>query len=345
MPIYYRVLFLTGFIAGIFFVGTVYAGTLSCAVQNSSCTGDKPIEIFQMYNTTNAHAALHGQGYAYRVCCGGVDGLGNLCFGTFEPVLKLSSTTNAHVRQGTLADYSTPNATTTCISVPGGGSVSVGYQATNCAGFDTILGSMIGTTNSHVGDGNWAAGTTKICASAHGAGTVSADILDAEDNPVTNPSIAMELKPFSFAVQTTNGTFGVSDQKIRVTSTLLDPKWSLSLAATDGSTAVWYSTQGDYEYNDPTTDPNILKGQMTVDPLDVTIIPGPGCTITGLTPGNSESYSKDITDVITLLSAGASADTNCYWDITSVDISQKIPKEQTAADDYHINMTMTVATN
>ena len=44
------------------------------------------------------------------------------------------------------------------------GAVTVGYQANNCSGFDTTLGSMISATNSHVG--NPAAYTTKICASA-----------------------------------------------------------------------------------------------------------------------------------------------------------------------------------
>jgi len=158
-----RVLFLMGLISGIFFARTIYAGTLSCAVRTSACNGGE-VEIFEIQSTANSHAGLPAASYNNLVCCTGVTGLGNSCSGTYATALKLSGTSNAHVRQGTLANY--PSATNACISVPSGGSVSVGYQATNCSGYDTTIGSMVGTTNSHVGDGNWAAGTTKICATA-----------------------------------------------------------------------------------------------------------------------------------------------------------------------------------
>ena len=163
------------FILGVFFPSPAYAGTLSCTVRTSTCSGGET-EIFEMENTSNAHAGLSAASYNNLVCCAGVTGLSNSCSGTFATALKLSGTTNAHIRQGTLSDY--PSATNACISVPSGGSVSVGYQATNCSGFDTTLGSMIGTTNSHVGDGSWAAGTTKICATGAGAGTLTFSISD-----------------------------------------------------------------------------------------------------------------------------------------------------------------------
>jgi hypothetical protein len=51
--------------------------------------------------------------------------------------------------------------------VPSGGSVSVGYQATNCNGYDTTLGSMSATDNSHVGNAA-AYPSIQICASAAG---------------------------------------------------------------------------------------------------------------------------------------------------------------------------------
>ena len=141
---------------------SVYAGTLSCTVRTSVCSGGET-EVFEMQNTTNSHAGLPAASYNNLVCCTGVTGLGNSCSGTFATALKLSGTSNAHAEQNSQSNY----ANSACISVPSGGSVSVGYQSTNCSGFDTTLGSMTGTTNAHVGDETTY--TTKICATAAGA--------------------------------------------------------------------------------------------------------------------------------------------------------------------------------
>ncbi|MEK7510372.1 MAG: hypothetical protein AAB567_02320 [Patescibacteria group bacterium] len=145
----------------------LYAGTLSCSVTTAAgCSGTV---IWRMSGSTNAHAELPSQATAAYdsnvVCCSGVTGLGNSCTGTFATALKLSGITNAHAEQNSQTNY----GNNVCISVPSGGSVSIGYQSTNCTGFDTTLGSMTGTTNAHVGDGT--AYTTKICATGAGATT------------------------------------------------------------------------------------------------------------------------------------------------------------------------------
>lgn len=337
--------FIALLVTGIFFAGTAFAGTLSCVVQSSACGGSYPVEIFEMQNTTNSHAGLPAASYTNLVCCGGVTGLGNDCAaGTKAVALKLSGATNAHTRQNQLADYA--GANNACISVPSGGTVSVGYQATNCAGFDTTLASMKATTNSHIG--NTTAYTEyKICASA-AAGTLSVDIVDAGGTPVSAPSIAMGAMALSFTYQTVNGTFGASAQKIRVDNTTGNAQWSLTLAATGGATAFWDGTPADYDFNDPTAnagdggDADNLGGQMTINPSGATITPQSGCNTTGLTFGSSAAYSQGVTDTITLLSAGSSAGTNCYWDTTGITVSQTVPKEQPAASDYNINMTLTV---
>lgn len=142
----------------------VFAGTLSCSVTTSAgCTGTV---IYRMSSSTNAHAEMPNLTTpAYDnnvVCCTNVIGLSNSCAGTASTTLKLSSTTNAHAEQNTQTNY----ANNACISVPNGGSVTVGYQPNNCTGFDTTLGSIQSLTNSHVG--NASAYTTKICASASG---------------------------------------------------------------------------------------------------------------------------------------------------------------------------------
>ncbi len=152
---------------GLIFSGTAYAGTLSCSITTATaCTGGTNTVILRMSGITNAHAELPSQAnanYASNVvCCSGVTGLSNACTAPSAVVLKLSGLTNAHSEQNSQSNY----ANSACISVPSGGSVTIGYQASNCTGYDTTLGSISGTTNGHVGDST--AYTTKICAMAAG---------------------------------------------------------------------------------------------------------------------------------------------------------------------------------
>ena len=178
------------------------------------------------------------------------------------------------------------------------------------------------------------------------AGTLTVDIVDSDGNPVASPSMVMGAVTFSFDYQTANGTFGVSTEKIRVENTTANPQWSLTIAANGGSTAFWDSAGTDYDFNDPTADAgdggdaDSLGGQMTIDASGGTL--GGTCSATDITKGSSASFSEGATDSITLLTAGASADTGCYWDFTGVSVSQTIPAEQPAASDYSINMTLTV---
>lgn len=146
-----------------------YAGTLSCSITTATaCTGGTNTVILRMSGTSNAHAELPSQATAAYdsnvVCCSGVTGLGNACSGTFATALKLSGVTNAHSEQNSQLNY----ANNACIQAPSGGTVSIGYQATNCTGFDTTLGSMSAITNAHVGN-SAAYSAIQICATATGA--------------------------------------------------------------------------------------------------------------------------------------------------------------------------------
>lgn len=184
-------------VVSIFIASPVYAGTLSCTVTTAAaCTGGTNTIILRMSGSTNAHAELpSGSNYTGSVvCCSGITGLGNSCStGVTSSVLWLAGATNAHSSQvQTNANYNS-NA---CISVPTGGTISVGYQATNCTGYDTTLGSMSGATNAHVGDGTQY--TTKICATG-----------GATSNPVpTTTSISPTSKNIGDAgfTLTVNGT-------------------------------------------------------------------------------------------------------------------------------------------
>ncbi|MBI3573367.1 MAG: hypothetical protein HY092_04165 [Candidatus Kerfeldbacteria bacterium] len=329
-------IFIVGIVAftSLLSANSVDAGTLSCSVTTAAaCTGTV---IYRMSGSSNAHAELPSQStaaYASNVvCCTGVSGLGTACSGTFATALKLSGVTNAHSQQNSLSNY----ANSACISVPSGGSVSIGYQASNCTGFDTTLGSMAATTNAHVGNG--AAYTTKICGTATGAaGTLTVDIVDGTGASVSSPSASFPAQTFSFDNYTSTGTLGTSTQKIRVTNGTATPTWALTMAATSGNTALWTTGSVTYDFNS-----TAANGRLTVNPSGATITPQSGCTTTGLTLGSSTAFNQGVTDSITLLSAGSSAGTNCYWDLTSVSLIQNIPGTQTAGT-YTISLTLTAA--
>ncbi len=181
------------------------------------------------------------------------------------------------------------------------------------------------------------------------SGSLSLDIVNSGGTPVGSPSVSMLEKYFSFVYQTTTGTLGVTDEKIRVTNTTASAQWSLSIAATGGSTAYWDGTSSDYDYNDPTasagdgSDSDLLGGQLTVNPAGATITPQGGCSATDISQGDSESFNEETANNdIDLATAGASAETSCYWDITGISLSQTIPAEQLAST-YTLNMTITLA--
>ena len=178
-------------------------------------------------------------------------------------------------------------------------------------------------------------------------GSLSVDIVDAGGTTVGSPSAQMDSQTFSFSDQTSTGTFGTSSQKIRVDNGTGTATWTLSLAADIGATAIWDGTSADYDFNDPTAsaadggDTDSLGGQMTIDPTTITITPEGGCTATNVSGGSSSAFSEGVTDSATLASASSGADTDCYWDLTDISVSQTIPAEQ-PADDYAIDMTLSI---
>lgn len=314
------------------------AGTLSCSVTTAAgCSGTV---IYRMSGASNAHAELASQSTAAYdnnvVCCTGPSGFGTACSGTFATVLKLSGTTNAHAEQNSQSNY----ANSVCLSAPSGGSVSIGYQASNCTGFDTTLGSMsntYSTTNAHVGDGS--AYTTKICGTVAGAsGTLTADIVDSGGTTVASPSVTFSAATFNFdSVQTPTGTLGVSAQKIRVSNTTGTAAWTMSVAATSGPTTLWTTGSITYDFNS-----TAANGRLTVNPSTATITPQGGCSSTGISLGSSTSYNQGVTDSITLATASGSTQTGCYWDFTGIGLTQDIPAKQSAGT-YTISLTLTVA--
>lgn len=193
----YLILFL---LISIFTAKSAYAGVLSCSITTGACAFPAVV-IYRMSSSSNAHAELPNQSAVYYnnnnngnsrvVCCTGVSGLSNACTGVTTPpssaiVLKLSGATNAHTEENTNSNYTGNNA---CMSVPVGSSITVGYVngtagvdgTANCtgAGYDTILGSISSSTNSHVG--GLADYARKICATASNppvSGTLTSSVFD-----------------------------------------------------------------------------------------------------------------------------------------------------------------------
>lgn len=182
-------------------------------------------------------------------------------------------------------------------------------------------------------------------------GNLTVDIVNSTGTPVASPSYAMSSSSVSFACQTSTGTLGDTNQRIRVDNGRNNsPNWSMSIAATSGSGALWTGSSGTYDFNDPSGSPagcadggdsDSKGGQLTINPSVGTIGPQAGCATTGITLGSSTAFNSGTVDSITLASAGATADSRCYWDFTGISLSQQIAPEQ-LGENYTLNFTVTV---
>jgi hypothetical protein len=183
-----------------------------------------------------------------------------------------------------------------------------------------------------------------------GGDETTADIVDAAGDPVASPSFSMDAHTLAFSCESVGGTFGTSSQRIRVANGFTAENWSLTLAATDGTIATWSGGPSDYDFNDSSGSPtgcddgadgDSLPGQLSLDPAAGTVSPEAGCTNTEITKGSSGSFIEGTTDSLTILAGTTGTDTDCYWDLTGVDVSQQIPADQPTGS-YSINMTLTL---
>ncbi|MCW1930491.1 MAG: hypothetical protein KIH62_004210, partial [Candidatus Kerfeldbacteria bacterium] len=212
----------------------------------------------------------------------------------------------------------------------------------NVGGSDASSGNSIlayNGTNTDCNDNvNW----------AFSNGALSVDIVDGSGASVMSPAVVLSAISVSIASQTSTGTFGTGSQKIRISNSTFTPTWTLTLAATFGATSVWTGSTGTYDFNDPTSDAgdgvdaDSVGGQLTITPTSGTITPQGGCSTTGLSFGSVSAFSQDVVNSVTLLSSSGSTDTDCYWDITGIDLSQSVPAAQPAGSDYSLDMTLTI---
>jgi len=172
------------------------------------------------------------------------------------------------------------------------------------------------------------------------AANLSVDIVDADGNSVVSPSVSFPTFYFSFDPANSEAVLGTSTQKIRVSNPTTTAAWTLSIAATGGGSAVWSDGgTNTYPYNDATSADN---GRLTVDAATNGVVtPKSGCNNTNVTKGSSSTFISGSVSSIDILSAATGADTLCYWDLTAVDLIQRIPGAQTPAS-YSLGMTISV---
>jgi hypothetical protein len=138
---------------------------------------------------------------------------------------------------------------------------------------------------------------------------------------------------------------------IRVSNGTTNAAWSLSIAATGGTTAKWSATTETFDYNDDTTagctdgaDTDTAAGRLAFSSAVGDITPQATCAMTGVTTPTSAFFSEGITNSVGLLNASTSATRGCYWDLTNIGTYQVIPS-YTFPGTYSLPLTLTVVAN
>lgn len=189
-----------------------------------------------------------------------------------------------------------------------------------------------------------------------GSGTLTTDIRDATRTPLANASFPMSPIGFAFtcmnAGSSSTGTLGSNTQRIYIDNPdSADTGWVLTIAATNGPTALWsdLGATKTYDFNDPTSsgcndgaDADSVAGQLTIDPSIATLNTDcTSCTNSNISLGSESSFVQGTTNSVTLLSAASASDDIGRWYLTGIGVKQTVPSEQ-AAGDYTINLTLTV---
>lgn len=184
-------------------------------------------------------------------------------------------------------------------------------------------------------------------------GVFQTDIVNAGGAPVASPSVTMSPTVKDISCNSSTGTLGTSSERLRVINHSANVPWAMSIAATDGTTALWTNGSALFDFNDPTgapagcsagADTDAYAGQLSFSFGSASVTAESGCSSTGVTLGSSAGFDEGTIDSITLASASAAAENGCYWDIQGIDVSQSIPGGQPSGN-YSLNLTITVVAN
>ena len=179
-------------------------------------------------------------------------------------------------------------------------------------------------------------------------GSLDIRFADATNATLTNPttvfSVAMTSKTASTKTAKLSNN---SSQQLEVANSLSTTGWSVSLAATGGSTAKWTQTGGtaNYDFNNS----NANRGQLSVD-LSSSVFTASGstplgqaCTTAGLSYGAGGAFVAGTAsaNAITLATASNSSGLTCLFKLQDISLKQTIPAYQKPGT-YTLPVTVTV---
>ena len=178
-------------------------------------------------------------------------------------------------------------------------------------------------------------------------GSLDIRFADATNATLTNPTTVFSAAMTSRTASTTTAKLSNnSSQQLEVTNSLSTTGWSVSLAATGGSTAKWTQTgdAANYAFNSTNTD----QGQLSVDLSSSAFTAsgsmplGQACTTAGLSYGAGGAFVAGTAsaNAITLATASNSSLT-CLSKLKNISLKQTIPAYQKPGT-YTLPVTVTV---
>ena len=179
-------------------------------------------------------------------------------------------------------------------------------------------------------------------------GSLDIRFADATDATLTNPTTVFSAAMTGKTASTTTAKLSNnSSQQLEVANSLSTTGWSVSLAATGGSTAKWTQTgdAANYAFNSTNTD----QGQLSVDLSSSAFTAsgsmplGQACTTAGLSYGAGGAFVAGTAsaNAITLATASSSSSLTCLFKLQDISLKQTIPAYQKPGT-YTLPVTVTV---
>ena len=179
-------------------------------------------------------------------------------------------------------------------------------------------------------------------------GSLDIRFADAANATLTNPTTGFSAAMTGRTASTTTAKLSNnSSQQLEVANSLSTTGWSVSLAATGGSTAKWTQAGGtaNYDFNNS----NANRGQLSVD-LSSSVFTASGstplgqaCTTAGLSYGAGGAFVAGTAsaNAITLATASSSSGLTCLFKLQDISLKQTIPAYQKPGT-YTLPVTVTV---
>lgn len=182
-------------------------------------------------------------------------------------------------------------------------------------------------------------------------GPQSIEIIDESGTSVAAPAVTIALPESSPLPQVVTAVLGSAQQRIRILNPSVDTPWSVSIAATQGPTALWSDGSNTYDYNDSQDgsdgpDPDTRGGALAIDPSSSVLAAYPSngnCPSTGLSLGTPSSFNEHGQEVssVTLISGSPVVAAYCQWDVTGIKLQQIVPGQQPPSQ-YNLDFTITI---